>query len=88
MDKHCVRLKSSRKSIYLSRRSGKGGMEVKSKEGKAPLLDLVEITAAHYLAYGRRSKRKGRESEAIQLFSASLKDIQKALEYRSAEDMT
>jgi hypothetical protein len=88
MDKHCVRLKSSRKSIYLGGRSGKGGMEVKSKEGKAPPLDLVEITAAHYLAYGRRSKRKGRESEAIQLFSASLKDIQKALECRSAEDVT
>jgi hypothetical protein len=55
---------------------------------QAPPLDLVEITAAHYLAYGRRSKRKGRESEAIQLFSASLKDIQKALECRSAEDVT
>ena len=88
MDKHLVRLESNKKSIYLRGRNGKGGMEVKSKEGKAPPLDLVEITAAHYLAYALRSKRKGRQAEAIQLFSASLAEIQKALEYRTAEDAT
>ena len=59
MDKHHVRLESRLKSIYLRGVDGKGGMEVRSREGKAPLPDLAEITAAEYLAYAERSKKKG-----------------------------
>jgi hypothetical protein len=37
-------------------------MMVKSKEGKAAPIDLSEISAAHFIAYSQRRKKKGAES--------------------------
>ena len=85
LDRHQVLIDSNRKVLRLKPHGRNTELIIHSSEGRAITQELTEIPAAQYLAYARRAKKKNSKS-AVVLFSASMRDIQKALEAQTMEN--
>lgn len=74
MDRQRVTIAPAKKSLFIHSTQTR----IRSKEGRRPPLTVREVNAAAYMAWVNRSKAQPK----IQIFAASMADIQKALQVK------
>ncbi len=78
MDRQQVTVAPAKKSIFIHASQ----VRIRSREGKKPLPKLEQIDAKAFHAWASRSKK----DKSVQVFAASMADIQKALKPKSRID--
>jgi len=75
MNRNQVTIAPAKKSIYLHAL----GIRIRSQEGRAHPLEIREVCATEFRRLMNIARRKKNQQEAVQIFAASLADINKAL---------